>query len=143
MKDFPKSAAGVRTVVLPDSYSWVVSRIRRTNPFSEYVFMKDGKRVTTQAVRMRLKRVCKNLGVYHKSPHKIRKTYGTILLDNNVDRRLIMNQMGHTDIACTEKHYHRNRKSIAMKKAILSSIPDFAGDRKGNQTVRPTNEQLF
>ena len=76
-------------------------------------------------MRMRLKRVCKKLNIYHKSPHKIRKTYGTILLDHNVDNRLIMEQMGHTDIACTENHYHRNRRSLDAKSQILSSIPEF------------------
>ncbi len=74
---------------------------------------------------MRLKRVCKKLNIYHKSPHKIRKTYGTILLDNHIDNKLIMGQMGHTDIVCTENHYHRNRKSIDQKSQIISSIPDF------------------
>ena len=44
-----------------------------------------------------------------KSPHKIRKTYGSILLDNHIDNKLIIEQMGRTDIRCTEEHYHRNR----------------------------------
>ena len=73
--------------------------------------MKDGERILTQAMRMRFKRICKKLGIFHKSPHKIRKTYGSILLDNQIDNKLIMEQMGHTDILCTEEHYHRNRKN--------------------------------
>ena len=39
--------------------------------------------------------------------------------------RLIMEQMGHTDISCTESHYHRNRRSIDAKSQIISSIPEF------------------
>lgn len=62
---------------------------------------------------------------FPKSPHKIRKTYGTILLDNHIGNNLIMGQMGHTDITCTENHYHRNRKSIDKKSQIISNIPDF------------------
>lgn len=76
-------------------------------------------------MRMRLKRICKKRNIYHKSSHKIRKTYGTILLDNHIDNKLIMSQMGHTDIACTENHYHRNRKSLDKKSEIISNIPDF------------------
>jgi integrase/recombinase XerD len=34
--------------------------------------------------------------------------------------------MGHTDIAVTENHYHRNRKSIERKVEILSAIPEFS-----------------
>lgn len=125
VKDFPKTQAGVRTVIIPDDYIWVTKKLQRINPFEEYIFVKDGFRISAQSVRMRLKRVCKNTGVYHKSPHKIRKTYGSILLDNQIDNKLIMGQMGHTDILCTENHYHRNRKDKNKKSQILSSIPEF------------------
>lgn len=125
VKEFPKSDAGVRTVLIPTDYEWIIWELKKLNPFSEYIFEKDGKRLTAQCLRMRLKRICKKLNIYHKSPHKIRKTYGTILLDNNVDNRLIMGQMGHTDILCTEKHYHRNRRSLDVKTAIINALPDF------------------
>lgn len=125
IKDFPKTEAGVRTVVVPSNYEWLIKRIRLQNPFGEYVFMYRGKRIKTEAIRKRLKRVCKNLGIVEKTPHKIRKTYGSILIDNNIDTRFITDQMGHTDILCTETHYHRNRKTVEKKSQILSNIPDF------------------
>lgn len=126
VKDFPKSQAGVRTVIVPEKFSWLCEAILNINPSEEYIFVKNGVRISTQAVRMRLKRICKKLGIYHKSPHKIRKTYGTILLDNHVDNRLIMGQMGHTDIMCTENHYHRNRRNLDEKTRILNNIPEFS-----------------
>lgn len=125
VKEFPKSQAGVRTAIIPSDYEWLTKAIKLQNPFCEYIFVKDGKRISTQAIRMRLKKICKKLAIYHKSPHKIRKTYGSILLDNHIDNKLIMEQMGHTDILCTEEHYHRNRKSVVQKSLILSSIPEF------------------
>lgn len=125
VKEFPKSQAGVRTAIIPEDYSWLTKAIQRQNPFGEYIFVKEGNRITTQSIRMRLKRICKKLGIYHKSPHKIRKTYGTILLDNHIDNRMIIGQMGHTDILCTENHYHRNRKSVDKKSQIISAIPEF------------------
>ncbi len=126
VKEFPKSEAGVRTVVIPEDYMWLCSKIKILNPFGEYVFTdSNGKRMTTNCIRRRQERNCKKLGIYRKSPHKIRKTYGSILLDYNVDNRLIMEQMGHTDINCTETHYHRNRKNIEQKSRIISSIPEF------------------
>lgn len=122
-----KTNAGYREIVIPDMYASFYAKVRMLNPFGEYVFCNDkGERFSTVAIRRRLERVCKNAQVYRKSPHKIRKTYGTILMDNNVDRRFIINQMGHTDISCSENHYHRNRKSIERKKEILNKIPDFA-----------------
>ncbi|KAI4438893.1 Tyrosine recombinase XerC [Schaedlerella arabinosiphila] len=134
IKEFPKSQAGVRVAIIPEDYSWVAKKIKSLNPFGEYIFVKNGKRISTQAMRMRLKRLCSKLNIYHKSPHKIRKTYGTILLDNHIDNKLIMGQMGHTDILCTENHYHRNRKSVETKSKILSSIPEFSTNQKSNRT---------
>lgn len=129
VKEFPKSQAGVRTAVIPYEYEWLVKKIQLLNPFSEYIFVnKNGERLHTHSIRMRLRRVCDKLGIYRKSPHKIRKTYGTILLDNKIDNQLIIGQMGHTNILCTENHYHRNRRSIERKTQIISSIPDFKVD---------------
>lgn len=135
IKEFPKTGAGVRTVIIPEDYSWLCTKIKALNLFGEFVFTDDkGKRLSTQAVRMRLKRVCKNTKVYHKSPHKIRKTYGSILLDNNMDRVLITGQMGHTNIITTENHYHRNRKSMDRKSQIISAIPEFQTEYHNTRT---------
>ena len=125
VKDFPKTHAGVRTAIIPNEYEWLARKIQLLNPFEEYIFVKNGKRVTTHSIRMRLRRVCDKVGIYRKSPHKIRKTYGSILLDNHIDNQLIIGQMGHTNILCTETHYHRNRKGIEKKSSIISSIPEF------------------
>ncbi|MBD5487295.1 MAG: site-specific integrase [Lachnospiraceae bacterium] len=125
VKEFPKSEAGVRTVIIPKDYEWLCVKIKMLNPFGEYIFTdKNGKRLTTNCIRRRQERNCAKLGIYKKSPHKIRKTYGSILLDHNIDNRMIMEQMGHTDISCTENHYHRNRRSIDAKSQILSNIPE-------------------
>lgn len=126
VKDFPKTKAGARTVIIPNDYKWLAKKILHENPFSEYVFMrKNGSRITSNCIRRRLECINKKLGIIQKSPHKIRKTYGSILLDNKVDNKLITDVMGHTTIACTENHYHRNRKTFELKTEILSSIPEF------------------
>ena len=46
-----------------------------------------------------------------RSMHKIRKTYATKLINNNVDEKIIMRQMGHTDISTTKQYYYFNDKS--------------------------------
>ena len=125
VKPFPKSQAGVRTAIIPEEYAWLARRIQQLNPFEEYIFVRNGKRITTQPVRRRLKRICSILNIYPKSPHKIRKTYASILLDNHIDNQLIIGQMGHTNILCTENHYHRNRKQFEKKSEIISMIPEF------------------
>lgn len=127
VKDFPKTAAGIRTVIIPDSYDWVAKKIRALNPFGEYIFVsRTGHRISTPAVRKRVYKICDALGIKRKSPHKIRKTYGSILLDNSIDKKLITDLMGHTDIVCTETYYHKNRRSLIRKSEILSDIPEFS-----------------
>ena len=125
VKDFPKTQAGVRTAVIPKDYIWIIQSIRNINPFGEYMFVSKGERIRTYKFRKRLYLICRYLKLPKRSCHKIRKTYGTILLDNHIDNRLIMNQMGHTDIKCTEERYHRNRRTIEKKIEIISAISEF------------------
>jgi len=78
----------------------------------------------TNQIRKRLYQICKKLDIPLRSPHKLRKTYGTILLDNHVDSKVIEKQMGHTDISTTELHYHRDRKRAQQKREIINSITE-------------------
>lgn len=125
VKDFPKSKAGVRTVIIPKDFTWLVQKIAQINPEEEYVFVTAGKRMTTNCIRRRMTRMCTKLGIKSKSPHKARRTYASILCDNDIDKRLITDVMGHTDIQCTENYYHKNRKDINKKLNIISQIPEF------------------
>lgn len=126
VKEFPKSSAGVRTVILPETYSWIIPRLKACSPLEEYVFTaEDGTRMTTNVIRRRMEKTCKAAKLKPKSPHKARKTYGSILLDNNIDNRMVTELMGHTDIGCTEGYYHKNRRSIQRKSELLNKIPEF------------------
>ena len=125
IKEYPKTQAGVREIVIPSSYSWLLKELYVKSRGREFVFEENGKRLTTLLIRKRIYSICKKTGVYKKSPHKIRATYDTILLDNGVDKRTVKDQMGHSDIAVSEKNYHRNRKSIKNKAVIIDGIADF------------------
>ena len=122
VRDFPKSEAGIRDVVVPESGLWILKRIQMLNPFGEYVFMRDGERLRAYNIRMPLRTICKNVGIIQKSPNKIRKTYGSILIDGGVDESLVISQMGHTDIKTTKGHYYKDRKSEQHKAEIINKI---------------------
>lgn len=126
VKDSPKTAAGFRTIVVPTSYQWFLDILARQNYGEEYIFKgSQGSRLSINYVERRLKTVCQKLGMQPRSPHKIRKTYCSILLDNGLDQNFIKSQVGHTDIWCTENYYHRNRKDISQKTALINSVPEF------------------
>lgn len=125
IKDYPKTQAGVREIVVPTSYRWLVRDLYANSSEGDFVFKENNKRLTTYHLRKREYYVCNQTGVYKKSPHKIRATYDSILLDANVDRRMVKDQMGHSEIKVSENNYHRNRKSFDRKQQILDSIPEF------------------
>lgn len=124
VRDFPKSEAGQRFVVIPNQYKWIIDKMMACRG-KEYIFEKNGKRVRTYSFRKRLRYICEaKLHIVAKSPHKVRKTYGTILLDGKARESTILQSMGHVDLTCTMGHYYYNRASIEDKRAELSNIRD-------------------
>ena len=115
VRDFPKSEAGDRYLMIPESAVEILDSIMKLSKNSEYLFSEGGKRVRSNAFNRRLTRVCDELHLKHRSMHKIRKTYGTTLLDANVDESTVAEQMGHKDIATTKRFYYRSNKSDNTK----------------------------
>ena len=81
IKNFPKTEAGIRDVIVPDNCKWILNKIRRLCPFGQYVFMQNNERVRSYVFRTRLYSNCKKLDIVVKSTHKVRKTYGSKLYD--------------------------------------------------------------
>lgn len=125
VKEAPKTEAGFREVIIPKEYRWIYKEFRKRNPFGEYIMMKNGERMHCGAIRQRQYRVCDKLHIKHKSPHKCRKTYASILLGSGIDEEVVISQMGHTDIQTTKGFYQKDRKNVETKKEILSNIPEF------------------
>lgn len=125
IRDYPKTEAGVRTVFVPTEFTSIIRRLRLLSGNQEYVFWKDGHNIKAMQIRKRLYLICKKAGIKKKSPHKLRKTYVSILLDNGIDKRLVQDVAGHAQIATSERNYHRNRKSDKKKEQILSNLPEF------------------
>lgn len=124
VRDFPKTEAGIRTVIIPNSAFWILKRIWELNPNGKYVFEQNGIRIRTCLFDDRLRRICNKLGIREKSLNKIRKTYATMLIDKKVDESLIISQLGHTDIETTKTYYYKNNKSMEKKTAIIDSVFD-------------------
>ena len=115
VRDFPKTEAGDRYLIIPDSAIVVLEKILELNKNSEYLFSENGRRIRSNAFNRRLTRVCDELHIKHRSMHKIRKTYGTTLLDAQVNESTVAEQMGHKDIATTKRYYYRSNKSDNTK----------------------------
>lgn len=123
--EYTKTEAGNRYIYLPKSAINIIRQLRLQNPFGEYLIMEDGKRVITSTFPYRLRKACQECGIPEKSMHKIRKTYGTILIDNDVDDSLIMSQMGHADISTTREYYYFANKNNENKKEQIRNAINF------------------
>lgn len=124
VKETPKTEAGERTVVIPKDYKSVMIALRIINPDGEYVFEKNGVRLTTESFRKSLYTICRKFGFKQKSPHKARKTYASILLDRQVSAIVVTGQLGHTDLSTTTGYYYKDRIRKEKKLEIISSIPE-------------------
>lgn len=124
VKEGTKTEAGRRTVIIPKDYKWVIKTIRALNPFGEYIFEMNRKRISSLGFWKRQKWMCSKLGIKQKSPHKSRKTYASILLDSQVSPKVIIRQLGHTDLTTTKSFYYRDRMDADEKLEILSAIPE-------------------
>lgn len=124
VRDFPKTEAGIRDVIVPQSQLWILKEIKTLNPSGKYVFEQHGQRIRTCLFDDRIRRICSKLKIKEKSLNKIRKTYATTLIDKRVDDSLIIAQMGHTDIATTKNYYYKNRKNMQQKSLIIDKVFD-------------------
>lgn len=108
VRNYPKTESGVRYLLLNDKGLDVVKRIIALNPFGKFLFQdeKTGKRISENGFNHRLRRVCNAVKIPVRTMHKLRKTYGTILLDRGVNDSIIMEQMGHADIKTTRQYYY-------------------------------------
>ena len=122
IKDHPKTDAGFRSVIVKKDYFWILKRIENLPRSGSYLFELKGKRVTAQRLRRRLYSVCDKVGIDRKSPHKVRKTYGTKLIDSGITQAIAIEQMGHTDISCLQKHYYFNRYAEDYKQKEIDQI---------------------
>lgn len=115
IKEFPKSESGDRYIIITPKAIKYIHLIYGENPDGEYLFEKHGKRIYVSSFDYHIRKACRECNIPVRSMHKIRKTYGTTLLDGDVDESLIMSQMGHSDIKCTKQYYYFSNKNNTKK----------------------------
>lgn len=121
IRNSPKTDAGVRDVVVPEKYVKYLHRACQSSS-GDYLFEMNKKRIMTYQFRNRLRTVCRKTGVVCKSPHKVRKTYASMLIDSGVSEAVVISQMGHTDIRTTKEFYYRNRNGDKARTEIINSV---------------------
>lgn len=92
---------------------------RRQNdkPASHLFPNRCGDRLMPPAFRKRLKLLCEDKGIApHLTPHQFRHSAATLLIENEIDIRVVQRLLGHASIATTEIYTHVS--NIALQRAI-------------------------
>lgn len=74
---------------------------------------KKGKRMNRTTLWERVKFYAKKVGIQKEiSPHTLRHSFATHLLDHGADLRVIQEMLGHADIGTTDRYTHLSKKRL-------------------------------
>ncbi len=129
VREFTKGREGYREVAVPNETVLLIDLIKSISEDDEYLFVKNGIRTKAEFFSKKLVRICGYLGIKPRSLHKLRKTYASILLDSGqVPDKIVIRQMGHTDIATTQGHYyfdrHRNNEKVVLISEVMQPVTE-------------------
>ena len=92
---------------------------KKYNTSSKFLFIKEnGKKLTRQDVYVFINSIGKNINK-DISPHTIRHSFATHLLENGADLRVVQELLGHSDVSTTQLYTHISKKRL---KEIYFSI---------------------
>ena len=120
VKEHTKSDAGYREIPLTKEALRLLEDIRQYNHAhgydKEWIFQSNNPkydyRLSYNAADRKLRKLCERLHTEVKSPHKLRKTCLSTLLDcADINDRTVQRFAGHKDISTTRRYYCFERKS--------------------------------
>jgi integrase/recombinase XerD len=102
---------------------WVIAReTHAITGLQLFVQISSGKALSTDVISDVIEAVRKRAGIAEFTPHDLRRSFGTHLLDRGVDIALVKELMGHVDIQTTT--IYDKRGGEAKRRAVKVLEPD-------------------
>lgn len=114
---------GYRLIPLPGEAVHLIERWHDHHPDDEYLFMFQGRQISSSTFNTRLKNICSDLSIKYRPSHQVRFTNATRLYKAGVPVDELSVLMGHGDIATTLHYVRRNNASDStnnLTRSILS-----------------------
>jgi integrase/recombinase XerC len=100
--------------------------LRTKAPTSILFLNKNGDPLTTRGVQYILRKLSVQLGLTSMSPHMLRHSFATTLLNNGVDLRTVQALLGHESIASTQIYTHLHLSHI---KDVYNAVHPLGQDK--------------
>ena len=118
-----KKNADSRNVLVPPEVFELVKKVKKIQLRKGGLLPLLFPAKTPHVVTGKLYRICDELGILRRSPHKCRKTYVSVLLNKGVDADFVREQAGHKDLQTTLNSYAysttRNEEKLAQLQEAL------------------------
>lgn len=98
-------------------------RVVPTRGQEDFLFLNNrGKHLTRAMVFLIIRRAAAKAGIDKKiSPHSLRHSFATHLVENGADISTVQQMLGHANITTTERYLHMSKKHL--KKSLLKFHP--------------------